>query len=94
MKKFLFLLLSTGLLAQQQPNAEKLKSDFNSNFSKQQTAVFEENKGQMKDQNWQPRPDVLFYGKSEGMDYFIRNHGISYQLSRVESWKEEEAIKG
>ena len=75
-------------------NAEKLKSDFNSNFSKQQTAVFEENKGQMKDQNWQPRPDVLFYGKSEGMDYYIRNNGISYQLSRVESWKEEEAMKG
>src|SRR5690606_35943852 len=34
--------------------------------------------------------DVLFYGNSEGMNYYIRNNGMSYQLSRVESWKEAE----
>ncbi len=95
MKKVLFfLILSTGLLAQTVQNAEKLKNDFNSGLSKQNTAVFEENKGQMKDQHWQPRPDVLFYGKSEGMSYYIRKNGMSYQLSRIESWKEEEDIKG
>ena len=27
----------------------------------------------MKDHYWQPRPDVLYYGKSEGMNYYIRN---------------------
>ena len=56
----------------------------------QTSAVFEENKGQMKDQNWKSRQDVLYSGSSEGMNFFIRNSGISYQLSRVESWKEEE----
>jgi uncharacterized repeat protein (TIGR01451 family) len=55
-----------------------------------ETISFEENKGQMKDQNWKSRPDVLYSGSSEGMNFFIRNSGISYQLSRVESWKEEE----
>lgn len=57
---------------------------------KDPTAVFEENKGQMKDQFWNPRPDVLYYGTSEGMNYYIKNSGMSYQLSRVESWKDEE----
>ncbi len=56
----------------------------------QPSAVFEENKGQMKDQFWNPRPDVLYYGTSEGMNYYIKNSGMSYQLSRVESWKDEE----
>jgi hypothetical protein len=57
---------------------------------KDPTAVFEENKGQMKDQFWNPRTDVLYYGTSEGMNYYIKNSGMSYQLSRVESWKDEE----
>ncbi len=38
------------------------------------SAVFEENKGQMKDQHWNPRPDVLFYGNQEGMNYYIKNN--------------------
>jgi hypothetical protein len=54
--------------------------------------VFEENKGQMKDQYWQPRPDVLFYGSSEGMNYYILNSGMSYQLTKVESWKDAEEV--
>ena len=35
---------------------------------KKTSATFEENKGQMKDQNWLPRPDVLYYGSQEGMN--------------------------
>jgi hypothetical protein len=62
----------------------------NGQMAKRNTAVFEENKGQMKDQHWQPRPDVLFNGSAQGMHYYIRDNGMSYQLSRVESWKEEE----
>jgi uncharacterized repeat protein (TIGR01451 family) len=83
------LLLATQLVFTQ-ANKETLPNKFNQQLSKQNTAVFEENKGQMKDQNWQPRPDVLYYGKSEGMNYYIRNSGISYQLSRVENWKDAE----
>ena len=54
-------------------------------IDKKNELSFEENKGQMKDQNWKSRPDVLYSGSSEGMNFFIRNSGISYQLSRVES---------
>lgn len=57
---------------------------------KDHIAAFEENKGQLKDQFWNSRPDVLFYGTSEGMNYFIKNTGMSYQLSRAESWKDKE----
>lgn len=57
-------------------------------------SVFEENKGQMKDQHWKPRPDVLFYGNQQGMNYYIKNDGVSFQLSRVDSWREEEQRPG
>jgi gliding motility-associated-like protein len=54
--------------------------------------LFEENKGQVKDQHWQPRPDVLYYGQTEGIDFHIRNNGISYQLNRLDSWKDEDDL--
>jgi hypothetical protein len=83
------VLVATGVAAQQSPikgNSPELTAQ----MAKRNTAVFEENKGQMKDQHWQPRPDVLFNGSAQGMHYYIRDNGMSYQLSRVESWKEEE----
>lgn len=46
-------------------------------------ASFEENLGQVHDQNSQPRRDVLFSGQSEEMVYHVRNSGISYNLSKV-----------
>jgi len=61
-------------------------------IDKKNELSFEENKGQMKDQFWKARPDVLFYGHSEGMNFFIKNSGMSYQLSRVESWKDNDEL--
>jgi len=55
---------------------------------------FTENKGQVKDQNWQPRPDVIFSGNSGNMIYHMRTDGISYQQYRIDTWKEEQGIKG
>jgi hypothetical protein len=52
--------------------------------------TFKENKGQVSDQNYKPRPDVLFSGSANGMVYHLKNDGISYQLYRVDSWKEKE----
>jgi hypothetical protein len=46
-------------------------------------ASFEENLGQVLDQNRQPRRDVLFSGQSAEMVYHVRNTGISYNLSKV-----------
>ncbi|MBL7911611.1 MAG: SBBP repeat-containing protein [Bacteroidia bacterium] len=49
---------------------------------------FTENKGQVHDQNNKLRPDVLFGGHAKGMDFHLRNDGISYQVSRTDSWKD------
>ncbi|MBP7808388.1 MAG: T9SS type A sorting domain-containing protein [Bacteroidia bacterium] len=54
---------------------------------------FTENKGQISDQNNKPRPDVLFSGTDGKMAFHIRNNGVSYQLYRVDSYKEEQNIK-
>lgn len=51
---------------------------------------FKENKGQICDQNYNPRPDVLFNGNANGLNFYLTQTGISYQLSRVQSWKEIE----
>ncbi len=83
-----FLFASSLSFAQTQPNTL-----IGQGSTQRPTAVFEENKGQMKDQNWQPRPDVLYYGNAGGMNYYIRNNGMSYQLSRVECWKDAEDPK-
>ena len=54
--------------------------------TKANTIVFIENKGQVSDQFNNPRPDVLYSGMTNGMVYHLKNNGISYQLSRVDSW--------
>ncbi len=87
---FLWLLLAGISLATAQVNNQALVDQYNQNIKSSATISFEENKGQVKDQHWQPRPDVLFSGESNGLVYHIRGNGISYQLSRVESWKEED----
>ena len=65
-----------------------------SGFQKQKpTVAFTENKGQISDQNYQPRPDVLYSGTAGNMAFHLKGNGISYQLSRVDSWKEDENPK-
>jgi len=58
--------------------------------SAKNTYLFEENKGQIKDQNWQPRPDVLFSGEANGLVHHVLANGISYQMTKVESMKPAE----
>ena len=41
---------------------------------------FEENGGQVRDQHWQPRPDVLYSGVTNGLHFHLRTNGISYQI--------------
>lgn len=48
---------------------------------------FTENKGQVSDQNYKPRADVLFSGSDGKINFHIRNNGVSYQLKRIDSWK-------
>ena len=52
------------------------------------TISFTENKGQVYDQNYKPRPDVLFGSMTGNMAVHIKNNGVSYQLYKVNSYKE------
>ncbi|MEO6302628.1 MAG: hypothetical protein ABIP51_05610, partial [Bacteroidia bacterium] len=54
------------------------------------TINFKENKGQVSDQFYHPRPDILFSGTDGQLVYHLKHNGISYQLNRVDSWKKEE----
>ncbi|MBL7932673.1 MAG: T9SS type A sorting domain-containing protein [Bacteroidia bacterium] len=49
---------------------------------------FTENKGQVYDQNYKARPDVLYTAIAGGMSLQIKQTGVSYQLYRVEKYKE------
>lgn len=55
------------------------------NTPKPSSKFFVENKGQVKDQHWQPRPDILFSGKTNGLVYHLKKDGLHYQLSQVQS---------
>ncbi len=81
----LYLLIFTVLPGQVDQKSGLLK-EFN--HKQEQQIFFTENKGQVSDQYHQPRPDVLFSGEAGGMVYHLRKDGISYQLYRVESWRE------
>jgi len=48
---------------------------------------FTENKGQVSDQNYKTREDVLFSGSDGKINFHIRNNGLSYQLKKINSWK-------
>jgi hypothetical protein len=54
---------------------------------------FTENKGQVHDQNHQPRPDVLYGTMTGNMAVHIRKTGVSYQLFRVDRYNEVEDLK-
>jgi hypothetical protein len=49
---------------------------------------FTENKGQVRDQYFNPRPDVLFGGSAGKLVFHLKNNGISYQFDKVDSWIE------
>ncbi|MDC1212000.1 SBBP repeat-containing protein [bacterium] len=88
MKKSLLTGLSAILTISVSANINSSELDkFNSAKS---SVSFTENKGQISDQNYNPRPDVLFSGAANGLTFHIRKDGISYQTSRVDSWKQQD----
>ncbi len=87
MKKFLFSALSLPLIfsleAQYLQNPPQADLQIHRKIARNVPAsslYFEENAGQVRDQNGRKRKDILFAGKSDGMAFFLRNDGISYQL--------------
>jgi hypothetical protein len=61
-------------------------------FDDKNVFSFLESKGQMYDQFNKPRLDVLFSCDANNIQYFFKKNGISYQLSRIDSWKDEESF--
>ena len=55
-----------------------------------QKTCFQENKGQISDQHFKARPDVLFSGTDGNLVFHLKNNGLSYQLAKVLSWKKSE----
>ncbi len=51
---------------------------------------FEENKGQFSDQFNKVRSDILYGGNTGQMSFYIKNKGISYQLYKVNHYRENE----
>ncbi|MFN7913169.1 MAG: SBBP repeat-containing protein, partial [Bacteroidota bacterium] len=63
-------------------------------LSKNKNVIFfTENKGQVYDQYYKPRPDVLFGAMAGNMAFHLKTTGVSYQLYRVDKWKEVEDNK-
>lgn len=52
--------------------------------------IFTENKGQVHDQHFNPRPDILYGVMAGNMTVHIKSNGVSYQLNRIESWKKND----
>lgn len=75
------IMLITAALAGTPP------SDIPKEATSPKKITFTENKGQVSDQHYLPRPDVRFYGEQGPMSFHITDGGISYQLRRVETWK-------
>lgn len=74
-------------------NLQAKKTDLAKNKLNHQQLSFKENLGQVSDQNYKPRPDVLFSGSTGNLCFHLKKDGISYQLNRVDSWKEEQDVK-
>lgn len=90
MKRQLFALLPAMLLAL--PAITKTRPEYLREF-KQPAAtgiVFTENKGQVHDQDYKARPDVLYGVMTGNMAVHIKNTGLSYQLYKVDAYKEVE----
>ena len=67
--------------------------DINNLPPQNKSISFTENKGQFADQNYKPRPDILFGGSDGQLTFHITKSGISYQQYRVDSYKETENPK-
>lgn len=83
---FLVVLLTVSITTVSSQNS---KEDIQDEFNKKISAIsFQENKGQIKDQHWQPRPDILYSGESQGLIYHLKKNGWHYQLSQLSKWRQ------
>jgi len=81
---FCLIFFSISFLGYSQPGGEIPK--------KETTLSFTENKGQVGDQFSRPRPDVIFTGNSGNLVFHLRSNGISYQMYRVDKWRNHPSL--
>lgn len=87
MKEIYTLILTTSFIGNLIAfNSEKHSNGFESKTNNK--VAFTENKGQIYNQNFKPRPDVLYYAMASNMAVHIKNSGISYQLYRIDKYKD------
>ena len=87
MKNLMLVLFCFNLMICHGNNKKDRTKELEKQLNKQGVS-FTENKGQVVDQNYHARPDVLFGGQNKGLTFHLRNNGISYQLYRVDKWKD------
>ena len=88
---FTKLIAASVILVNSQLIFAKNRPNYPEGFSPKKTGgiAFTENKGQVYDQNHKPRPDVLYGAMTGNMAFHLRNNGVSYQLFRVDKWRQE-----
>lgn len=86
MKKLLIIIKASVILFLFAANTFGIN---NHNNLEKTSLCFTENKGQVRDQFYKPRPDVLFSGESSNMNFYLKKNGISYQQYNPLSWQEE-----
>ena len=62
-------------------------------YSEKDPFLITENKGQVADQYDQPRPDILFGGKSGNLAFHLKRSGFSYQLDKVLKWEKDDLFE-
>jgi len=77
LKVVLFLIL---LLKGLQTEAQSVK-----NFATNQPFLFEENKGQLRDENGNALSDIKYYGKQEGVYVYCKTGMISFVFTKTEN---------
>lgn len=85
MKKFTSIIFITVLA-----NASLSAKNFSHSSGENTSIHFKENKGQISDQYYKPRPDILFSGNQGELVFHLKNNGISYQLNRIDEWSEKD----
>ena len=86
----IFLITITVIGRAEDSSKQKRISEFEKNSSPR--IGFTENKGQISDQYYAPRPDVLFSAAFSGMTCHLKNKGISYQLYDIKPGETNENI--
>lgn len=91
-----FLLLITifmsGLFIVLGGVAPELIKTNNCNDSSKGVIKFRENKGQVKDQNGWPRPDVHYFCTAGDIHVHFKNNSLSYQMFRVDTWEKPDTF--